>query len=215
MSHRYAIHFSSLLLTIGITPLLALLGAGDDLLRTVVGLNILAGSLGFESPRARRLFLPVGAAAIAVYGLAAWRGETWLSGGSVFLWTALALLSAARAVKYAMRRGEVTSEHLFAGLSAYLVVGVFFGVLYSIIDGIWPDSIVEPGDPGEGSSVTLASAVYFSFVTLATLGYGDVLPGTEVCRGLAILEAVGGQLYVAVLIASLVGSFARPAKRGG
>ncbi len=49
-------------------------------------------------------------------------------------------------------------------------------------------------------------AIYFSFVTLATLGDGDVVPRTGVARGVAVLEAVGGQLYVAVTIARLVGA---------
>ena len=55
--------------------------------------------------------------------------------------------------------------------------------------------------PGQFS---LANGIYFSFVTLATLGYGDVVPQTEIARGLAILEAVSGQLYLAVMVARLV-----------
>ena len=46
--------------------------------------------------------------------------------------------------------------------------------------------------------------VYFSFVTLATLGYGDIVPLTATARGLAVIEAIGGQLYIAVLVARLV-----------
>ena len=51
--------------------------------------------------------------------------------------------------------------------------------------------------------------MYFSFVTLATLGYGDIVPRTEVAQGLAIVEGVGGQLFLAVLIARLVSLYAR------
>jgi hypothetical protein len=47
-------------------------------------------------------------------------------------------------------------------------------------------------------------AIYYSFVTLATLGYGDIVPRSEVARGLTIMEAVAGQLYLAVLVARLV-----------
>ena len=49
-----------------------------------------------------------------------------------------------------------------------------------------------------------ADGIYFSFVTLATLGYGDFVPKTEVARGLAILEAVAGQLYLGVMVARLI-----------
>ena len=51
--------------------------------------------------------------------------------------------------------------------------------------------------------------MYFSFVTLATLGYGDIVPRTDVARGLAIVEGVGGQLFLAVLVARLVSLYSR------
>ena len=53
------------------------------------------------------------------------------------------------------------------------------------------------------------SAIYFSFVTLATLGYGDIVPRTDVARGLAIVEGVGGQLSLAVMVARLVSLYGR------
>jgi hypothetical protein len=55
----------------------------------------------------------------------------------------------------------------------------------------------------------MPSAIYFSFVTLATLGYGDVLPRSETARGIAIVEAIAGQLFLAVMIARLVSIYAR------
>ena len=58
------------------------------------------------------------------------------------------------------------------------------------------------------------SAIYFSFVTLATLGYGDIVPRTDVARGFAIVEGVGGQLFLAVLIARLVSLYARKKAAG-
>jgi hypothetical protein len=57
------------------------------------------------------------------------------------------------------------------------------------------------------------SAFYFSFVTLATLGYGDIVPRTDVARGLAIVEGVGGQLFLAVLVARLVSLYGRGGPR--
>ena len=54
-------------------------------------------------------------------------------------------------------------------------------------------------------------AVYFSFVTIATLGYGDIVPKSEVTQGMAVLQAVGGQMYLAVLVARMVSLYTRPA----
>jgi voltage-gated potassium channel len=60
---------------------------------------------------------------------------------------------------------------------------------------------------------SIGTAIYFSFVTLATLGYGDIVPRSEVARGVAIVEAVAGQLYLAVMVARLISIFARPVAR--
>ena len=70
--------------------------------------------------------------------------------------------------------------------------------------------------PGEGaqSHFSLTAAIYYSFVTLTTLGYGDIAPRSEVGRGLAIVEAVAGQLYLAVMIARLVSLYTAGAGKG-
>lgn len=61
------------------------------------------------------------------------------------------------------------------------------------------------------SNFSRTGAIYFSLVTLATLGYGDIVPRTDVARGLAIVEGVGGQLFLAVLVARLMSLYSRPA----
>ena len=107
-----------------------------------------------------------------------------------------------------MRPARVDSEHIYAALSVYLLGGIFFGVLYHAVGQGWPGSFSVLGKTGD---FELFDAIYFSFVTLATLGYGDLLPVSEVARGLAVVEAVSGQLFLAVLIARLVGSYAQGA----
>jgi voltage-gated potassium channel len=84
-----------------------------------------------------------------------------------------------------------------------LLAGVFFGSFYWVLEEIRPGSFTASGD------FSPSSAIYFSFVTLATLGYGDIVPRSDVARGLAIVEGVGGQLFLAVLIARLVSLYAR------
>jgi hypothetical protein len=96
---------------------------------------------------------------------------------------------------------QVDRETIHAALSTYLLAGVFFGVLYSAIEFTWPGSFSGP------DTFTEASATYYSFVTLATLGYGDFLPRTELARGVATLEVIAGQLYLAVMVARLIGAF--------
>ena len=118
----------------------------------------------------------------------------------------IALIAAASAVRFAVRARVIDAEVIYAALSAYLLAGLFFGVLYWAIGVEWPGSFTEAGAGDAPAGFALSTAIYYSFVTLTTLGYGDVVPKTEMARGLAVLEAVGGQLYMAVMIARLVGS---------
>jgi hypothetical protein len=104
-----------------------------------------------------------------------------------------------------MRGAKVDAEHLYAALSAYLLAGIYFGLLY------WALEQIHSGTFSIGD-FSRAGAIYFSFVTLATLGYGDIVPRTDVARGLAIVEGVGGQLFLAVLVARLVSSYSSSAR---
>jgi len=75
--------------------------------------------------------------------------------------------------------------------------------------------VLEQSMPGTFTSPThfsQTSAIYFSFVTLATLGYGDIAPRGDIARGIAIIEGVGGQLFLAVLVARLVSLYSKPGK---
>jgi len=75
------------------------------------------------------------------------------------------------------------------------------GVAYQILDRAWTGSF--------GTALALPSAISFSFVTIATLGYGNVVPVSAPACGLAVAEGVSEQLYLAVLVARLVSLFAR------
>jgi hypothetical protein len=111
------------------------------------------------------------------------------------------LAAAAGALRFMVKAETVNRETIFASLSTYLLAGIFFGQIYWSIEQIWPGSMSGPDELSE------LSAVYFSFVTLATLGYGDFLPRSDLARGIATFEVIGGQLYLAVLVARLIGAF--------
>jgi hypothetical protein len=88
------------------------------------------------------------------------------------------------------------------------VAGVFLGVLYYGLDHVWPGSVAVIGE-GASPPVSLSKGIYFSFITLATVGYGDLVPGNDIVRGLAIVEAIAGQFYLAVMIARLMSLYMR------
>jgi hypothetical protein len=114
------------------------------------------------------------------------------------LWAVIGLLAAAGALRFVIAAEKVSGEHIYAALSAYLLAGLFFGMTYWVIELSWPGSFGGP------SEFNRESAIYFSFVTLASLGYGDFLPKTDMARGLVVFEVVGGQLFLAVMVARLI-----------
>ena len=102
----------------------------------------------------------------------------------------------------------VTLDVIAGGISVYFFIGNIWGILYSIIGRLDEKAFRIPQITQEylGDSIgEVGAAMYFSFVTLTTLGYGDITPINAIARVLAYLEAAIGQVYLTVLIASLVG----------
>jgi hypothetical protein len=93
-------------------------------------------------------------------------------------------------------------------LCGYLVVGLIFGHLYCLIELARPHSFHGPLEVRmqlETHGERYFLLVYFSLVTLTTVGYGEIAPASELARSLAAVEAILGQFYLAVLIADLIG----------
>jgi voltage-gated potassium channel Kch len=97
---------------------------------------------------------------------------------------------------------SVNGEIISAALVVYLLLGVLWGFGYNLIDTIHPGSFNIPDHftRSEGSSY-----MYYSFITLTTVGYGDITPVSGMARSLSMLEGIIGQSYMAVLVARLVG----------
>jgi voltage-gated potassium channel len=98
-------------------------------------------------------------------------------------------------------KGAVTANHLLGAVRVYLLAGVAWALAFRIVHRLDASAFV-------GITVAAPSEfLYLSFVTLATLGYGDIHPLNPMARMLAYMEAVVGQFYVAVLVATLVGRY--------
>src|SRR5215510_805455 len=200
---RYACLFYSLLLTLAVVPLRRALGFPTGLLELFLAINLLAAVVSIGGRKTRRVLLLFLVVVFVVRVSMTWLGLAALASINLALWTVVALLAAASALRFALGARAVDRERLYAGLSAYLLAGVFFGVFYWVIEQTWSGSFAIPNEDVQ-NTFSLTGAIYYSFVTLATLGYGDIVPRSEAARGLAIMEAVAGQLYLAVLIARLV-----------
>jgi voltage-gated potassium channel len=103
--------------------------------------------------------------------------------------------------------GSVDLNKIIGAVALYLLIGFIWSLLYTILLEFSPNALtgMEAGPWYDN----MPSTTYFSFVTLTTLGYGDISPATPLAEIFVILEAVVGMFYLAVIVASLVGSFRR------
>ena len=108
---------------------------------------------------------------------------------------------------FLLRARRADAETIYAAICVFLLMGILWATLYALIGRLEPGAFsTSTGDaPGMGSGVGSLTSLYFSFVTLTTLGYGDVTPVTAAARMTAALEALTGQVYLVVLVARLVG----------
>ena len=114
----------------------------------------------------------------------------------LFLYTTITIFM------HLLKSREVTSEILFASVCVYLLIGLTWAALYVFIDLIYPHSFIDVGD---NLAITAPRFLFFSYITLTTVGYGTMNPVSDPARSLALLEAIIGQLYLAILVARLVG----------
>jgi hypothetical protein len=111
---------------------------------------------------------------------------------------------------FILRAPRVNSEVLCAGISGYLLLGILWMSAYKMASLMNPADATHPGafafTAGNTAAHSLSQfeAYYFSFITLSTVGYGDITPLTNGARTLAMMEAMTGTLYMAVLISRLV-----------
>ena len=125
---------------------------------------------------------------------------------AVFLVFALVLLAfvIAHMLRFILRAPVVNVEVLCASISVYLMLGLMWTVAYWLVDQLTPGGAFSFNTSRGARSMNGFTGFYFSFITLSTVGYGDITPVSRVARWLAAMEAMTGLLYVAVLIARLV-----------
>lgn len=115
---------------------------------------------------------------------------------SMFVFTAL------KVIRSIFKLKKVDSKVIAASVGAYLLFGLAGAMLFSIINLLYPNSFNYPFEYGG-----VYNMMYYSFVTLSTLGYGDITPLTTQGQAASIIVSITGQLYLAILMAMLVGKF--------
>ncbi len=104
---------------------------------------------------------------------------------------------------------RVTAQVILEAINSYLLLGMAFAIIIGLIVEIDPQSFSFKSDIITDPTISnFSEIIYYGFVTMSTLGYGDIVPLTPVAKSVAILTAVGGQTYIAVILALLVGKYA-------
>jgi hypothetical protein len=116
--------------------------------------------------------------------------------------SALLVACVAATLSYVLTSREVSLDTIFAAIVAYLLLTTAFARVYLVVEGLAPGSFRLSGTPE-------IDLIYYSFVTIATLGYGDIVPLQPYAQMLASLQAVVGQFYIAVVVAWLVSNYTR------
>jgi hypothetical protein len=200
-----SIFLGLLILTVFVMPSIGFSSKNERLYGSIV-FSILFGAGAAISWRRKRLFVVsalFGVLAILIRELALWMpSRSWALCSEAATLVAVLMIAWILLLEIFRRSGPITAVSLQAAIAVYLLFGLAWASAYLIVIQMNPDSFQ--------STVSLSSSsetewYYYSYVTLTTLGYGEITPLTRIARVLAAGEAVTGQLYLAVLIARLIG----------
>jgi hypothetical protein len=213
--HRYRFRFllASLLLLLAVVPLTVASADSDLVLGIVLTLVIVSGLLSMQHERVLLgIAILLGAPVLITRWATALAPSvpehlvTVLIPISFFVFFTVFLLKAV------VTADEVTSDVIAGALSVYLLLGLTWSLAYQGL------AMANPGAFAVGSAIAATGPLdwmdflYYSFITLATVGYGDITPAAPFAQSLAYAEAVTGVLYVAVLVARLVSAYQRPSR---
>ncbi len=200
---RFLILLVLILLTIGLTPFL------DDFIETRILMDIfltaifIAIVLAIRSKRSQSIIglllaLPLIISTWSIYfvPLTSLSLMTTIFGALFFGYAVVNILH------IVVQSEEVTKETIFAAIVAYLLIAMTWAFLYLILETVVPGSFSFPDESVRAETMQFE---YFSFITITTLGYGDIIPLSNKASALALLEALIGQIYLVVLVAWLVG----------
>jgi Ion channel len=199
--------FSSLLVSLIALLVLVPLFEGRWLARIALdvlfSLVLVSALFALENDR-RRVVVGLGLAlpSIALRWADRIRPEAGLLGVSLVVSTGFLVYVGLAILRAILRARRVTNDTIYGAICFYLLLGLFWASIFALASISNPEAFSQRG---AGTSLRdLNEALYFAFVTLTTLGYGDITPASSLTRMLAIFDAMSGQLYIAILVARLV-----------
>lgn len=206
--HHFVFLFAGLLAMLAAEPLLEAVRPDGSIVQLAFTLTLVLGVWSLQdSHRWFRVGLVLTALSVFTSGAYAYTGHPaaqLANFGVISIFCAVTIALAAQQVL--LSGGPVTLNRIMGALCVYLLLGTLWSMLFGFAEFFLPSAFDYGGSRPQDAA---AQFLYYSFVTLTTLGYGDVTPVHPIVRTLSYLEAVIGQLYLAVLVASLVGRYGR------
>lgn len=208
---RFAIVLAATLLLAVAQPLASGLfgeeGSFDVVFSLLIGAVML---LVFEEREHRVAGISLGVVAIlgtwVGYGMGGSAGRVLLVGSHLL--AACVFAFALYRILRAVLVNQASGDAIFGAICGYLLLGIIWALVYGAVETSFPGSFTSATSSKTAvvdGRLDRGVLSYFSFITLATVGYGDVTPCTPLARTLAWIEAVAGQFYLAILVAGLVG----------
>lgn len=196
------------MILVAVMPFLRAGALGGAILQVLFTLLLFSGLYAVsDGKRALAVAAVFAGPALVLAWVGRFTANTAVDGIEALLLAGFLVFTATQILKYIVRARRVTAELIFGAVSVYLMMGIGGAFLFAVLDLWSPGSLRMPSSAGSAvDDATRFSAVaYYSFVTLTTLGYGDITPVSRLARSLSTMEAVMGQLYLAVLVARVVG----------
>jgi len=209
MLGRHSVMLASLLILLTALPLWQMLAGGGTRFSLLLVL-VLVSAVLVNSPQ-RWIFVVaslIGTAAVLGIAYAEYADSAAVRIAARLLSLGLLGLTTLVMLVSLLRADEVSRDTIVGGICVYLLIGLCFAVTFILMVDLAPGSFVRDGEAivrsAADPSAHATTLLYFSFVTMTTLGYGDVSPNGEMAQMLAVAEALIGQLYLAIFVARLV-----------
>lgn len=212
--HRYAQNrffflLLSILMLLLLQPFLQDFRYGQSAVRLFFLVTLVTALYSISDNKRKTLVgLLIGLPAVAAIGSSYYVEGQGLLAGGFLVNVAFLLFVTFNVLRHVLESGEVDAEKIYGALCVYLLVGLLWACGYFALELLHPGSLLVDGvalaTGLQAREETFSKCIYYSYVTLTTLGYGDVKPTTAPAQSLAYVEALTGQLYLAVLVARLV-----------
>lgn len=200
-SSPYPLLFLLVVTVFVLSPLLSARMVMPFLLHLAFALIMIAGAFSVSSKTSVRLFVVVLVVlSVALRWLSHPIAQKTTTAMDILLSVGMLSIFTLLMIKRFLSDRSIPQYRIAGAVAVYLLLGLIWARLYEVVAMASPGAFRVP----EGESLHTADLVYFSFVTLATIGYGDIAPVSLLARNLSILEAVMGQLYLVILISRLV-----------